>query len=252
MIGGHCAGQPLNRAARERIPVRRAQTDKGGDKINARAVGNCGRHGFGLARFSKQVQTVPQPLNDRSADKDRAFQHIGGAVTELPTNGCQQSRFRIDRRLARVHQQKSARSVSVFDVTRVKTALPEQRRLLIPRRAGNRNAFPEQMLGCIAEYAGGRLDLGQDCLRNAEQIEQIAIPRPCVNVVQHGARRIGGVCRVDFSARQIPDQPTVHRAEAQFPCFRATACVGDVFQNPLQFGCRKIRVGNQSGFGMEY
>jgi hypothetical protein len=49
-------------------------------------------------------------------------------------------------------------------------------------------------------------------------------------------------------AAELPHQPTVDRAKGQLTRFGHGPSAFDVVQNPLQFGGRKIRVDQQTGF----
>src|SRR5690606_9697886 len=51
------------------------------------------------------------------------------------------------------------------------------------------------------------------------------------------------------SCAQLPYQPGVHRAKSQFSSLCPLSCTFYVFENPSDFGSRKIRVDDQSGLG---
>ncbi len=77
------AGQPEQRAAHARIPVRRAHADEGRHQINAlHRVGFIGkRSGFG--GVLDDAEPVAQPLHRGAGDEDRAFERVGALAAEL-------------------------------------------------------------------------------------------------------------------------------------------------------------------------
>ncbi|KAG1191810.1 hypothetical protein G6F35_013735 [Rhizopus arrhizus] len=77
--------------------------------------------------------------------------------------------------------------------------------------------------------------------------QDFVVPVLRVQVEQHRARRIAGVRAVYGAARQLPDQPGVHRAERQFAAFGHLARARHVVQQPGQLGTRKVRVQHQAG-----
>ena len=49
-----------------------------------------------------------------------------------------------------------------------------------------------------------------------------------MDIEQQGARCIGGICNMLFTMSQVPDQPTVHGSEGQFPAIRLLAGSVDI------------------------
>ena len=53
---------------------------------------------------------------------------------------------------------------------------------------------------------------------------------------------------MNLSAGKIPDKPAVHRTEQEFAVFGLFPGIGNVIENPPDFGSGKIRVNQESGF----
>jgi hypothetical protein len=68
-----------------------------------------------------------------------------------------------------------------------------------------------------------------------------------MDVIEHGARGIGGVGHMGSTTGQLPDQKAIHRAKQQFPPPRFVARALDMVQNPFQLGAREIGIGQQAG-----
>ena len=148
---------------------------------------------------------------------------------------------------ADVHQQKAARAVGVLCLPFLKAALPEQGGLLVACHAADWDACRDVGIGGHAEVSCRGPDLGHHAGGDAEQLEQLAIPAALVDVVEHGAARVGDVGRVHLAAGQVPDKPAVDGAKQQFAALRALAGALDVVEQPLDLARREVRVGMQAG-----
>ena len=73
---GHAAGQADERAARRRVPVRRAETDEGRHQIDAEGRVDCARQLLRFLRVLEQAEAVAQPLHGGAGDEHRAFDGI--------------------------------------------------------------------------------------------------------------------------------------------------------------------------------
>jgi len=94
------------------------------------------------------------------------------------------------------------------------------------------------------------LHLGHHAFRNAQCRQQLCVPLVGVDIKEHGAGRIAHIGGVHRAATELPHQPTVHRAKQQLTALGLGSGVGHVVQQPLQLGARKIRVDQQTGFGL--
>ena len=56
-----------------------------------------------------------------------------------------------------------------------------------------------------------------------------------MNVVEHGARGVGGICCM-FAVGEIPQQPAIHGAKGQFAALSSVASAGDIIKNPGNLG----------------
>ena len=95
-------------------------------------------------------------------------------------------------------------------------ALAEQRRLLVARDAGDRDAGGEA--GRPRSRAAMPLEAhtcGSRRARNVEQLEQLLVPLPPVDVVEQRARGVALIGHVRRAARELPDEPAVDRCRTR-------------------------------------
>ena len=94
--------------------------------------------------------------------------------------------------------------------------MAEQRRVRIPHHRANRDAAGEPTHGDgRTEIRVGILDTRQDASRYAEEGAELVAPGLGVNIKQLGARGVARVRGVDFSSRQVIEQPGVDGSGAQ-------------------------------------
>ena len=233
------------------IPVRRAQPRKGRHHHHAAAV----RHGRGqrvdLRRGGDDLQLVPQPLYGAAAVKNAALQRVGRLAVHLPRHGAHQPRPASHRRAAHVHQREAPRAVGVFRLAGCKARLPEQRRLLISRRAAHRHArqllqprYPRLHEAVYLAVAHGP---GQHGHGYAQNTAQLLVPAQPVYVEQHGAAGVGVVRHVH--AGELPYQPCLHRAEQDLSPLRPLPQPRHVIQYPADLAAGEIGVDEQPGGG---
>ena len=88
-----------------------------------------------LGGLANQLQVVAQPLHDRAADEDAAFERIFQFLVQAADERGDQSLLREHELVADVLQQEAARTVGVLGVAGMDAQLAEKRRLLISRDA---------------------------------------------------------------------------------------------------------------------
>ena len=98
----------------------------------------------------------------------------------------------------------------------------------------------------VAVHLAGVLHAGQDAAGDVQRLEQGVVPVQRADIVQHGAAGVGAVGNVHLAAGQLPDQPSVHRAEQKLPGLGLFPRTGDVFQDPLDLGGREIGVRHKA------
>ena len=245
VVLGGAAGDAQNGTPGVHIPVGCAQTGKGGHDVHAAVVRHLLGVILGIAAVLNEVHPVPDPLDDRAAHKDRAFQRILHLAVKADGNGGDQTVLALVDLVASVHQQKAAGAVGVFYIAGLKAALPEQRGLLVARNTGHRHIHALNV--GIAVHLAGVLHAGQDAAGNVQRLEQGVVPVQCADVVQHGAAGVGAVGNVHLAAGQLPDQPSVHRAEQKLPGLGLFPRAGDVVQDPLDLSGREIGVRHKAG-----
>ena len=241
------ARQTHNRAAAVHVPVRRAQTRERRNEIDISIVRNLLRNRLRLGRLRHQLHLVAQPLHHRAADEYAALERVARLPVHAPADRRDQIVLRAHRILARVHQNEAARAIGVFAHAGCKTALTEQRRMLIARQRRNRDLAAENLPVQIADYLRGIDDLRKQLRRNVHRLQELVVPALLVNVVKHRARRVGRVGHVHVIRRQVPGEEAVDRAEAELAVRRALARAGNGIQHPLQLRSGEIRIRNQAG-----
>src|SRR5690606_18958947 len=106
-----------------------------------------------------------------------------GLAPELVGDRRQKPVLRGDRLRPRVQQRKATGAVGGFHHARRETGLPYGRRLLVARRAADRNLAPEEVGSGHAEVRGAVAHLGQERLRYFQDFEYVAVPFPLSDVV---------------------------------------------------------------------
>ena len=70
---------------------------------------------------------------------------------------------------------------------------------------------------------------------------------PALDIIEHGAGRVGGIRHVARAAGQVPDQPGVDRAKDQFPRLGPRPCAINIVEQPCQFGAGEIGIQQKAG-----
>jgi hypothetical protein len=73
-----------------------------------------------------------------------------------------------------------------------------------------------------------------------------------MNVEEKGARGVAQIGGMDPAAGDLPEQPGVDGATGKFPLFGPLARSRNIFEQPGDFGSRKIGVGNEAGTFSEH
>ena len=152
VIFAAAARKPANCAAGVHIPVGRAKPSKGGNNVNSRRIGNGKRRFFAFGSRGYKPQFIAQPLNDRAAHKHAALKRVAYVVSHVGGNSGYKPVFAFKRGAARIHKQKAARAVGVFNIALAKAFLPEKRRLLVARNARN-GYFRSQYIYIAVNFA---------------------------------------------------------------------------------------------------
>ena len=141
MLSCGAPGQPDNRSACLRFPVRRAQPDERRHEIHAPGILNRPRHCLGLTGALDESQSITQPLNRSARNEDRTLQGEYRSTAGVAGNRGEQAARRSTRirTVSHIHQQEGPRTVSAFCLARRPAALPVERSLLISGDAGYRS-----------------------------------------------------------------------------------------------------------------
>src|SRR5688572_1788360 len=118
------ASQPHYGATGVSIPIGRAETDKGGNKINASGI--CHRCGNSLAfaGSSQQPQFIAKPLNRCAGDEDASLESVIYAPFDSPGDRRKQV-WRADSQRSRVKQHEAPCTIGVFRLPGPKAGLAE-------------------------------------------------------------------------------------------------------------------------------
>src|SRR5204862_2904467 len=112
---------------------------KRGNEVNATVIRNRKSKLFNIGRRLDDPEPIAEPSDYGAADKNTAFERVLKSVFGFPSNRGKQPIFRIDWFVTCVHQHEAAGTICIFCEPRFETRLPEECRLLIARRTGNRN-----------------------------------------------------------------------------------------------------------------
>ena len=132
---------PLISAARLRVPVRRAQTGEGRDERDAARRLDRGRQPLALGSVGEDAESVAQPLDRGAAGENRALERVparGSGRLEQPGR-------RRPTLGARVREHEATGAVGRLRLAPLEAAVPEERRLLVARDAGDRERDAEQL-----------------------------------------------------------------------------------------------------------
>ena len=245
------AGDAQQRTARVLVPVGGAQAGQRRHEVHAAVVFHRVSQVVDVGRGADQAGTVTQPLDGRATHEDAAFQCVGGLAADLPGHGGQQVVGRFHRGVARVHQQEAAGPVGVLQHALFGTELPEQCGLLVTGNAGDGDVALGVAVGGLAIDLAGALHLWQHGARHAEELQKFVIPVQRVDVVEHRAAGVAGVGDVHLAAREVPDEPGVHRTEAQLAALGACPGTFHVVQDPLRLGGREVGIQHQAGLVLD-
>ena len=143
-------------------------------------------------------------MNGRASNKDRAFHCIRGFAIKTIGHGSEQAIFRLHNGAAGVSNHEAARAVGAFHHARRKTGLTNECRLLVTSNATNRDGRAQKVWCTAAKISAGILHHRQQRGGNIKQMQQLFIPALRADIKQHGARGVGGVGRMHFAMRELP------------------------------------------------
>ena len=240
--------------ARVGPPVRREESGERGHEVEPAAVGHAGRQRLDLAGGTDDLELIPEPLHGGPGDGHRPFERVDRfGVGELVRKRGEQSRRGWHGLAAGVQQHEVAGAVGVLGFAGREARLADERGMLIPQVAGDRNLGAHRSgspRDAERRGIGRSADAGQHPARNPEQRQQLVVPVERSQVHELRAAGIGGVgdmAPAGGPAGQVPDDPAIDRAEQRLAAFgRGTGTV-DMVENPLQLGRRKVSRRRQPG-----
>ena len=243
---GGAAGDAADGAVGILVPVRGAHAGEGGDEIHAAVVLDRTGQGLDLGGTPDDAQAVPEPLDDGSAHKDGALQGVIDLVADLPGDGGEEVVAGEDGLFARVHQEEAAGAVGILHGAGLGAHLPEERGLLVAGNAADGHGMGEDRGLRMPIDLGTGADGRHHGPGNAQQVKQFLVPFQRVDVEQHRAGGVGDVGHVDLAAGKLPDEPTVHGAEAEFAGLGLLASPGNVLKDPVDLGAGEVGVDDEA------
>ena len=208
----------------------RTKSRKRGHQMHTLRIRNACRQLARMRTIANDLQLVAQPLDGRTRRQDRSFQRVCRLARNAIRDRRQKPRRGPLQLLARIQHQEAARSVGRLHVTRRKTRLTHQRRLLVARHTPDRQAWTENIAD--AKVRRAVLYFRQQVHRHIEQSAKLLVPMPRANIKERRPRRIRGVRGVHTPSGQPPDQKTVDRPGRQLPPLRPLTRARNSIQNP--------------------
>src|SRR5581483_12156499 len=158
-----------------------------------------------------------------------------------------QAALRRHGRLAGVLEEEAAGAVGVLRLPGVPARLPEERRLLVARDAGNRQRRAEDRRRGLGDDAAAVDDARQDGGGYAEFAEHPFVPVAIAQVEQHRARGVGGVDDVARAAGEVPDEPAVDGTEGELAGLGAALqASASVVEQPAQLRAGEVGVDDEA------
>ena len=174
-----------------------------------------------------------QPCHDRAGGVRHTLERIERSAAHTPRNRRVHAAAGGNHPLAGVHQHTAARAVAAHRVAEFRAAVAEHDTVRIADGRVDRNPVrqkPAEIRLAIERVAVA--DLREHAHRDAVEPAELLVPLHRPDVKQLRPARVRRVRPVDGAARQLPDRPGVHRAEAELPALRALTRTGDVFEDP--------------------
>ena len=179
-----------------------------------------------------------------------ALKRVDRFSAEAPRHRGHKARARAHGAPADVHQREAAGAVGVFRLPAFVAALPEERRLLIARRAADRNA--RERLQPLDAGHDRAVDLavgngpGEQAHGDTEEPAQLLVPCERVDVEEHCAAGVGVVGHMGGPAGETPDEPRFHRAEKQLAALGALPRAGNVVEQPFELRAGEVGIDDQT------
>ncbi len=207
---------------------------------------------FDVRTFLNQAEVVANPLHQSAGDGDASLQGVvSRLVAKLIGHGCQQTGLGIHFSGAGIHEQKAACAVGVLRFARLEAGLAHQGGLLVAEDAGDSDIFYRGLLRKPVILAAGA-NFRQHRGWNSKCIEELLVPRQCLQIHQLRAAGVSDICEVNAAlgaARQVPDEKGVNVAEDRVAGLGQLAHAFYIFENPSDFQAAEIRCKRQPGLG---
>src|SRR5688572_12209370 len=235
-----------DRSASSRLPVWGSHPYERRNEIYAVRRRDPACQAFALRGSGDDPESIAQPLDGGASNENGCLERVRRSTHLVARNRREQPTATLGAPRAGVEQEKGARAVRVLAGSRGVTALSEERRLLIPGHPHDRNGLAKEGRIRDSELAARRSHPGEQRSRNMKEVTQLVTPRASVDVVEHGARRVGGISRVDGPTGERPYQPAVDCARGKLPTHCAPQ-YGLLSQHPLELRPREVWIGDESG-----
>ena len=246
--GAGGAGDTDDRATGVGIPVGGTEACEGGDEDDAVAIGDGGGEEIDFLGGANELEAIAEPLDGGAADEDTAFEGELAFFADLPGDRGDEALGGGEGFGADILEEETACAVGIFGEAGFGASLAEERGLLVTGGAGDGDAFETEGGGDFAvDFAGGA-DGGEEGAGDAKEAEEVGIPVPGFEVIQHGAGGITGVGDMDILATgEFPDQPSFYGTEEEISGFGLGAGAGDMIEDPGDFGGGEVGIEDEAG-----
>ncbi len=170
-------------------------------------------------------------------------------AADAPADRGQHAMPRLDRRVARVHQQETARAVGILGHAGRKAGLAEGGRLLVAGHRGDGHGAAKPLVARLAVDLARPAHLRQHGPGHPQDPQQFVVPIQGVDIVEQRAAGVAVVGRVDTAAGQAPEQPGIDRAEEHLAPLGAAAEAVVGVQQVRDLGAGEVGVDHQARLG---
>src|SRR5205823_8752275 len=205
------------------------------------------RESLRLGGRGNDAEAIAQPLHGRAGDEGASLERVADAVPGVPGDGREETTARGGGALAGVREEEAAGPICVLRLTCGEAGLSEERGLLVSGDPGDRYPSAEVHWIGFRDDAAGRHRHRHHRGRDAEQPEQIGIPRSAMDIEHKRSRCVRYVGREDSAAGELPDEPGVDRPAHELAGFGPFLRTGDLIQDPPDFRAGEVRVDHEPG-----
>ncbi len=237
----HAPAQAVDHATCVFIPPGCPEAGKRWHKIDAKRGIHRAGQGVQLMdqlclRQLTQAGAVCHPCHRIAGVGDIALQPVDQGLAVMPRHGGGQRADIAERGGDRCHHRRPG-AVGCFHAAFSAQPVGKQRGVGITDHRHHRQSIRDRRAAAgITEQPAGGFDIRQRRPRDAKQCQHLWVPVGGMQVHQLGAGGVSVVAAEGVTLRQLPQQPAVYGAQADFTPGGALCAVGRVIQQPAHFG----------------